>query len=117
MTIQFGDLWVDVPIGPLVTSVSESWKTTSGSPLETEKEKNFSSAPKDGFVPVLSNSAKRRVKAATRTSRVATYDQHVHVHKALSRHQILARHVVYFRLCHDIIFSSLLFKTTELDDI
>jgi hypothetical protein len=84
VTIHFGDLWVDVPIGPLVTSMSESWKTTSASPIETEKEKNFSSAPKDGFVPVLSNSAKRRVRAATRTSRFATYDQHVHVHKALS---------------------------------
>jgi hypothetical protein len=83
-TIHFGDLWVDVPIGPLVTSVSETWKTTATSPIETEKEKDFSSAPKDGFVSVLSNSAKRRMRAATITSRVATYDQHVHVHTALS---------------------------------
>jgi hypothetical protein len=84
VTTHVGDLWVDAPIGPLVTLVSESWKTRAASPIETEKEKEFSSAPKDGFVPVLSNSAKRRMRAATRTSRVATYDQHVHVHKALS---------------------------------
>jgi hypothetical protein len=85
VTIHFGDLWVDVPIGPLVTSVSESWKTAAASPTKTKKTKDFSSAPKDGFVLVLSNSAKRRrMRAATRTSRVAAYDQHVHVHKALS---------------------------------
>jgi hypothetical protein len=82
-TIHFSDLWVDVPIGPLVASVSESWETTATSPNEIEKEKEFSSAPKCGFVLVLSNSAKRRMRAATGTSRVVAYDQHVQVHKAL----------------------------------
>jgi hypothetical protein len=38
VTLRFGDLWLDVPIGPLVTAVSESWKSTAASPSEPEKE-------------------------------------------------------------------------------
>jgi hypothetical protein len=82
VTIRFGDLWVDVPIGPLVTAVSESWKTTTASRAESKKEKEVSSGPKDGFVPVMSKSAKRRMRAAARASRAAAYDQHESVHKA-----------------------------------
>jgi hypothetical protein len=84
VTIRFGDLWVDAPIGPLVTAVSESWKTTAASRAESEKEKEVSSAPKVGFVSVMSKSAKRRMRAAATASRTAAYDQHVSVHKAAS---------------------------------
>lgn len=59
VTLCFGELWLDVPIDPLVTSVGESWKTTAASRTESEKEKEVSSAPKDGFIPVMSKSAKR----------------------------------------------------------
>jgi hypothetical protein len=82
LTVRFVDLWLDVPPGPLVIAVSESWETITASQTEPEKEKEVTSAPKDGFVSVLSQSAKRRMRATTRASKVATYDQHVKVHKA-----------------------------------
>uniref|UniRef100_A0A8I6YCY5 Uncharacterized protein n=1 Tax=Hordeum vulgare subsp. vulgare TaxID=112509 RepID=A0A8I6YCY5_HORVV len=78
VTLRFDDLWLDVPYDTFVNASSESWKTTAASPTEKEKEKEVSSAPRDGFVPVMSKSAKRRMRAAARAS---TYEQHVSVHK------------------------------------
>jgi hypothetical protein len=71
-----------VPYGTLVNAASESWKTTAASPAEKKKEKEVSSAPRDGFVPVMSKSAKRRMRAAARAARAAVYEQHMNVHKA-----------------------------------
>jgi hypothetical protein len=82
VTIRFGNLWLDVPLGPLVTAVSESWKSTAASPSEPEKEEEeVNSVPTDEFVPVISKSTKRRMRAAARASEAAAYDQHVSVHK------------------------------------
>ncbi|XBI40763.1 hypothetical protein VPH35_125315 [Triticum aestivum] len=72
ITLRFGDLWLGVPIGPLVAAVSKSLETTAASPAKPE-EKEVSSALKDGFTPVLTKSAKRRMRAAARASK----DQHV----------------------------------------
>jgi hypothetical protein len=74
--VRFVDLWLDVLPGPLVTAVR------AGRLTELEKKKEVTSAPKDGFVSVLSQPAKRRMRATTRASKVAAYDQHVRVHKA-----------------------------------
>ncbi|KAK1684838.1 hypothetical protein QYE76_045686 [Lolium multiflorum] len=85
VTLRFGDLWLDVPIGPLVTAVSESWKSTAASPSEPKKEEEeVSSVPTDGFVPVISKSAKRRMRAAARASKAVEYDHHMSVHKTAS---------------------------------
>ena len=72
VTLRFGDLWLDVPIGPLVAAVSKSLETTTASSTKPE-EKEVSSALKEGFTPVLTKSAKRRMRAAARASK----DQHV----------------------------------------
>ncbi|XBI73253.1 hypothetical protein VPH35_067036 [Triticum aestivum] len=72
VTLRFGDLWLDVPIGPLVAAISKSLETTAASPTKPE-EKEVSSALKEGFTPILTKSAKRRMRAAARASK----DQHV----------------------------------------
>ncbi|KAF7022825.1 hypothetical protein CFC21_035467 [Triticum aestivum] len=72
VTLRFGDLWLDVPIAPLVAAVSKSLETTAASPAKPE-EKEVSSTLKEGFTHVLTKSAKRRMRAAARASK----DQHV----------------------------------------
>ena len=84
VTLRFGDLWLDVPYGHLVTAASESWNTTTASRAESKKEKEVSSAPKDGFVPVMSKSAERRMRAAARASRAAAREPNLSVHKDTS---------------------------------
>jgi hypothetical protein len=71
--VRFVDLWLDVLPGPLVTAVR------AGRLTELEKKKEVTSAPKDGFVSVLSQPAKRKMRATTKASKVAAY---VRVHKA-----------------------------------
>ena len=63
VTLRFGDLWLNVPIGPIVTSLSESWKTTAASLVVPDQEE-ITSPPMEGFTPVLSKSAKRKMRAA-----------------------------------------------------
>uniref|UniRef100_A0ACD5ZUC0 Uncharacterized protein n=1 Tax=Avena sativa TaxID=4498 RepID=A0ACD5ZUC0_AVESA len=84
VTLRFGELWLDMPYGHLVTAASEIWKTTTASRAESKKEKEVSQAPKDGFVPVMSKSAKRRMSAAARASRAAAREPNVNVHKDTS---------------------------------
>ncbi|KQJ82153.1 hypothetical protein BRADI_5g06799v3 [Brachypodium distachyon] len=66
VTLRFGDLWLNVPIGPLVASVSESWRAAAASRKEPDQEKEISSVPREEFTPVLSKSTKRRLKAANK---------------------------------------------------
>lgn len=88
VTLHFGDLWLDVPIGPLATSLSKSTRTTTASSIEPEQEKEVSPARKDGTVPVMLKSAKRRMRAAAKASKGASLDQHKSVHKAASYESI-----------------------------
>ena len=67
VTIRFSALWVDVPIGPIVTSLSESWKTTAAPPAAPDQEE-VTSPPMEGFTPVLSKSAKRKMRAARKNA-------------------------------------------------
>ena len=79
VTVRFGDLWVDVSLAPLVTYVSENWKTAAASPTQAKKEEEVTSPPMEEFTPVLSKSAKRRMRAARKkvaqssAKRVATH--------------------------------------------
>ena len=81
VTLRFGDLWLDVPIGPIVTSLSESWKTTAASPVVPDQEE-VTSPPTDGFTPVLSKSAKRKLRAARK--RVAQSSARMVTHAPVS---------------------------------
>src|ERR1041385_5596797 len=62
VTVRFGDLWVDVSLAPLANSVSESWKTAAASPTQAKREEEATSAAGDGFIPVMSKSAKRKMR-------------------------------------------------------
>src|SRR4051812_36237592 len=85
VTVRFSDLWVDVSLAPPVTCVSKSWKTAAASPTQAKEEEEIASAADDGFISVLSKSAKRRMRAAAaKRLKAAAQDQLVRVHKTAS---------------------------------
>lgn len=76
--LRFGLLWLDVPVGPFqATSSRRSLQTTAALPATANHENEVSSTRRDGFVPVLSKAAKRRIRAAVKASRDTSHDQHL----------------------------------------
>lgn len=78
VTLRFGSLWVDVPIGPFQVANSGSSLQTTASPAPADYEQEVSSAPQGGFIPVLSKASKRRRRAAAKARQAASQE---HVNK------------------------------------
>ncbi|BAT16809.1 Os12g0298300 [Oryza sativa Japonica Group] len=84
VTLRFGSLWVDVPIGPFqVANSGSSLQTTAASPAPADYEQEVSSAPQGGYIPVLSKAAKRR-RAAVKARQAASQEHFIKVREAAS---------------------------------
>ena len=69
VTVNIGSLWFDVPIGPLVTLLSQSSLRSTIPPwTEQDQEKEVFSASMEEFTCVLSKSAKQNMTCAKKVS-------------------------------------------------
>uniref|UniRef100_J3MCF3 Uncharacterized protein n=1 Tax=Oryza brachyantha TaxID=4533 RepID=J3MCF3_ORYBR len=76
ITLRFGSLWFDVPVGPFQAAHSDSsLQTTAASSNPADHEQEMSSIKHDGFIPVVSKSTRRRRRRAAARARVAASQQ------------------------------------------
>jgi hypothetical protein len=76
VTIRFGSMWVDVPMGPIQASNSAgSLQTTATSPAVVAHDQEVNSKAEEGFTPVMSKVAKRRARRVIAKARVAATNE------------------------------------------
>jgi hypothetical protein len=69
VTLRIGSLWFDVPIGPLMTLLSQSLlRSVDRSPTKQVQEKESLSSSMEGFTYVLSKSTKDNMIPAEKAS-------------------------------------------------
>ena len=62
MTIRVGSMWIDIPMGPLVTNSFESLGTTATSPMVLNNEQEINSKPKEEFTLLCPKLQSRRLE-------------------------------------------------------